>query len=319
MAAPNLAHGPRVVQAGADFPPLAPTSSARREWIHARAAGTLCAMTKLPLTLVTGAGRGIGAEIALRLAREGAPVICAARSLEACTELADAIRADGGLAYPAYLDVADPEAVRGGLEDALLDARKELRGEALIGWLVNNAGIAETAPFLRHGRESGVDTFEKHMRVNFHGARRMIEAFAPAMIERKYGRIVNIASSAGLRGYPYAAAYVASKHALVGYSRCVAAELAKTGVTLNLVCPHYVESPMTEQTVARIVGKTGKSEAETRAFLASQNPGGTMVSPAEVAAVVAQMLRGDMNGRIAELIGGKGRVPDEKTVVWQDA
>jgi NAD(P)-dependent dehydrogenase (short-subunit alcohol dehydrogenase family) len=157
------------------------------------------------------------------------------------------------------------------------------------------------------------------MRVNFHGARRMIEAFAPSMIENKYGRIVNVGSSAGLRGYPYAAAYVASKHALVGYSRCVSAELAKTGVTLNIVCPHYVDSPMTDQTVERIVGKTGKTEADTRSFLAAQNPGGTLVSPEEVAAIVLQFLKGSDNGKIAELVGGKGRVPDERTIVWQDA
>jgi NAD(P)-dependent dehydrogenase (short-subunit alcohol dehydrogenase family) len=147
----------------------------------------------------------------------------------------------------------------------------------------------------------------------------MIEAFAPSMIQRKHGRIVNLASSAGLRGYPYAAAYVASKHALVGYSRSVSAELAKTGVTLNLVCPHYVDSPMTDQTVQRIVGKTGKTEADTRTFLAAQNPGGTLVSPEEVAAVVLHLLQSSDNGRIAELVGGKGRIPDERTIVWRDA
>jgi len=272
-------------------------------------------MTKHPLALVTGAGRGIGAAIALRLARAGVPVICAARSLESCTEVADAIRAEGGRAFPAYLDVTDPETIQSGLEDALADARDA----GPIAWLVNNAGIAETAPFLRHGRASGTDLYEKHMRVNFHGARRLIEAFAPGMIERKHGRIVNIASSAGLRGYPYAAAYVASKHALVGYSRCAAAELVRTGVTLNLVCPHYVESPMTDQTVARIVGKTGKGEAETRAFLAAQNPGGTLVTAEEVADVVLGLLQSGANGRIAELVGGKGRRPDAETVVWHDA
>lgn len=269
-------------------------------------------MTTLPLTLVTGAGRGIGATIALQLARAGVPVICAARSLEACTEVADAIVADGGRAWPAYVDVADPESIRPGLVDALHDARD---AGPILG-LVNNAGIAETAPFLRHGRESGVDVYEKHMRVNFHGARRLIEELAPAMVAAKHGRIVNIASSAGLRGYPYAAAYVASKHALVGYSRCAAAELESTGVTLNLVCPHYVESPMTEETVARIVRKTKKSEAETRAFLAAQNPGGTLVSPEEVAECVLRFVRGDENGRVAELIGGRGRLPDAETVLW---
>ncbi|MBL8859623.1 MAG: SDR family oxidoreductase [Planctomycetes bacterium] len=272
-------------------------------------------MTQLPLTLVTGAGRGIGAAIAMRLARAGAPVICAARSLEACTEVADAIVADGGHAYPAHLDVTDPDNIRAGLVDALGDAR----AHGPILWLVNNAGIAETAPFLRHGRASGVDIYDKHMRVNFHGARRMIEEFAPAMLEAKRGRIVNIASSAGLQGYPYAAAYVASKHALVGYSRSAARELAKSGVTLNLVCPHYVESPMTDGTVTRIVEKTAKTPEETRAFLAAQNPGGTLISPEEVAEVVWRFASGQENGVIAELLGGKGRVPDAETVRFYEA
>ena len=276
---------------------------------------TLCPMTKLPLTLVTGAGRGIGAAIALRLARAGAPVICAARSLESCTEVADAIVADGGQAYPAHLDVTDPENIQTGLVDALGDARAH--GPILC--LVNNAGIAETAPFLRHGRASGVDIYEKHMRVNFHGARRLIEEFAPAMLGAKRGRIVNIASSAGLQGYPYAAAYVASKHALVGYSRSAARELAGTGVTLNLVCPHYVESPMTDWTVARIVEKTKKSPEETRAFLAAQNPGGTLIAPEEVADVVYRFVSGDENGMIGELLGGKGRVPAERSLRFFEA
>lgn len=272
-------------------------------------------MSKLPLTLVTGAGRGIGAAIALKLARAGAPVICAARSLEACTEVADAIVADGGRAYPAHLNVTDPATFRSGLEDALHDAREH--GPILC--LVNNAGIAETAPFLRHGRASGEDIYEKHMLVNFHGARRLIEEFAPAMITAKRGRIVNIASSAGMQGYAYAAAYVASKHALVGYSRCAARELGESGVTLNLVCPHYVESPMTDVTVARIVAKTKKRPEETRAFLASQNPGGTLIAPEEVAHVVLRFVQGDENGKIAELLGGKGRLRDDETVRYFDA
>ena len=267
-------------------------------------------MARLPLTLVTGAGRGIGAAIAIRLARAGAPVICAARSIESCAEVADAIRAEGGEAFPAHLNVADPDSFRPGLEDALHDARAY---GPILG-LVNNAGIAETAPFLRHGRAGGEDIYDKHLRTNFHGARRLIEEFAPAMIEARRGRIVNIASSAGLVGYPYAAAYVASKHALVGYSRCAARELAGSGVTLNLVCPHYVESPMTDQTVARIVAKTKKSPEETRAFLAAQNPGGTLISPDEIADWVLRFVQGAENGLIAELLGGKGRIPDADTV-----
>lgn len=272
-------------------------------------------MAKLPLTLVTGAGRGIGAAIALRLARAGAPVICAARSIESCAEVADAIRAQGGEAFPAHLNVADPDTFRTGLEDALHDARAH---GPILG-LVNNAGIAETAPFLRHGRASGEDLYDKHMRTNFHGARRLIEELAPAMVAAKRGRIVNIASSAGLVGYAYAAAYVASKHALVGYSRCAARELESSGVTLNLVCPHYVESPMTDDTVARIVAKTKKSPEATRAFLAAQNPGGTLISPEEVAEIVLRFVEGDENGKIVELLGGKGRIRDAETLRVFDA
>jgi len=272
-------------------------------------------MAKLPLTLVTGAGRGIGATIALALARAGAPVICAARSLESCTEVANAIQADGGIAYPAHVNVADPDTFETGLVDALHDAREH--GPSLC--LVNNAGIAETAAFLRHGRASGEDIYAKHMNVNFHGARRLIEKFAPQMIEAKRGRIVNIASSAGLIGYAYAAAYVASKHALVGYSRCASRELARSGVTLNLVCPHYVESPMTDETIARIVEKTKKTVEETREFLASQNPGGTLISSEEVAAIVVRFVTGNENGKIAELLGGRGRLKDEDTLRVFDA
>ncbi len=255
-----------------------------------------------PLCLVTGAGRGIGAAIARRVARAGAPVIVAARSQEACVEIATEIVAEGGRAWPAYFDVTDPAT----LDAALDDLAEEIAPHGPVLWLVNNAGIAETAPFLRHGREAGSDVFERHMRVNFHGPRRAIERLAPAMLARGHGRIVGVASSAGLMGYPYAAAYVASKHALVGYTRCAALELVGKGVTMNLVAPHYVDSPMTDQTIDRIVKKTGRSAADTRAFLASQNPGGALVTPDEVAEVVLDLLTGERNGAIAEMPGGSG-------------
>ena len=145
------------------------------------------------------------------------------------------------------------------------------------------------------------------MQVNFHGARRLIEALVPAMIERKQGRIVNVGSSAALQGYAYAAAYAASKHALLGYGRAVALELARTGVTLNTICPHYVDSLMTDGTVKRIVEKTGKNEAETRAFLAAQNPSGKLVTPDEVAELVHELCAGNRNGGVIELCGGGQR------------
>jgi NAD(P)-dependent dehydrogenase (short-subunit alcohol dehydrogenase family) len=251
------------------------------------------------VAFVTGAGRGIGAAIARRLARGGAALILGARSQEATSALASAIRAEGGRAWPVYLDVSDPETIAEALE--------LVREHGPVDWLVNNAGIAITAPFLRHGREGGEDLYEKHLATNFHGARRMIEALAPAMVERGHGRIVNVASSAALQGYAYAAAYVASKHALLGYGRSAAIDLARTGVTLNTVCPHYVDSPMTDGTVQRIVQKTGKSEAETRAFLAAQNPGGALVTEDEVAELVHELCAGKQNGAVIELLGGGRR------------
>jgi len=264
-----------------------------------------------PLCLVTGAGRGIGAAIARRVAAHGSSVIVTARSQDDCVEVANSIVASGGCAWPAYVDVTDPQT----LDDALVELSDEVAEHGGIAWLVNNAGIAETAPFLRHGRGADGDTYEKHLRVNFHGPRRAVERLAPAMLERGHGRIVSVASSAGLIGYPYAAAYVASKHALVGYTRCAALELEGKGLTMNLVAPHYVDSPMTDQTVERIVKKTGRSAAETRAFLAAQNPGGALVTTDEVAEVVLELLTGTRNGAIAEMPGG--RAHGKPAVNWR--
>jgi NAD(P)-dependent dehydrogenase (short-subunit alcohol dehydrogenase family) len=255
-------------------------------------------MVERRVALVTGAGRGIGAAVARRLARGGAAVLVAARSQDDCFGVARLIEAAGGEAWPLLLDVTDPESIEAAPAEAL-----ELAG-APVDWLVNNAGIALTAPFLAHGREGGSDLYQRHLDVNFHGARRLIEAFVPGMLERGYGRVVNVGSSAGLRGYAYAAAYCASKHALVGYGRAVALELAGRGVTLNTVCPHYVDSPMTDATVERIVKKTGRSAEGTRAFLAAQNPGGVLVTVDEVAEAVALLLAGDRNGALLELVGG---------------
>jgi len=270
-------------------------------------------MGKVRVALVTGAGRGIGRAIALRLARDGAAVLVAARNREECTAVAAEIRKRGGTAWPIRIDVSDPGSIGTGVEEAI-----DLSANAgTIDGLVNNAGIVESAPFLAHGRETGSDAYERHLRVNFHGARWMIEALVPGMIERGFGRVVNVASSAGLRSYAYAAAYGASKHALVGYSQAAAQELSRTGVTMNLVCPHYVDSPMTDASVARIVAKTKRSPAETRAFLAKQNPGGTLVSVEEVADVVAELVEGDRNGAIVELVGGQGRLPREETMIWR--
>jgi NAD(P)-dependent dehydrogenase (short-subunit alcohol dehydrogenase family) len=172
-------------------------------------------------------------------------------------------------------------------------------------WLVNNAGIAKSAPLLHPAEVT--DLYEEHLAVNFHGARRMLEALLPGMRARGYGRIVNVASSAGLVGYAYVSAYCASKHALVGYTRSAALELAGSGVAVSAVCPHYVDSPMTERSAARIAEKTGRTSEAARALLAAQNPGGRLVTPAEVAEAVLEQLAGEHNGAIVELDGRGGR------------
>lgn len=243
--------------------------------------------------LVTGASRGIGRAIALELGRAGAHVLVAARDLAACRGVGAAIQAAGGSAQALELDVADPTAAQG-----LVERLAEL---GPIDWLVNNAGIAQSAPLAR--------TYEalvaRHMEVNFHGARRLAQALLPAMRERGHGRIVNVASSAGLRGYAYVSAYCASKFALVGWTLAAADELAGSGVTLNAVCPHYVDSPMLAAAVHTIRAKTKQSEGEARAFLAGQNPGGRLVQPEDVAHAVRELCAGEESGVLVELDGAR--------------
>ena len=243
------------------------------------------------VALVTGASRGIGAAIARKLASSGASVVLAARTLADSERVAHEIRAAGGVAGAIELDVADPASIA-----SCTRAATERFGA--IDWLVNNAGIAVSAPLL-----GGDELYERHMRVNFHGARRMIEALLPAMKTRGYGRIVNIASSAALHGARYIAAYAASKHALLGYTRCAALELEGSGVAITALCPHYVDSPMTDEAVRRVTKKTGVSEAESRAWFATQNPGGRLITLDEVAASAVDLLEHGVNGAIRELDG----------------
>ncbi len=248
--------------------------------------------------LVTGASRGIGAEIARASAASGVHTILAARSREGCEEVAASLRSQGLDARAIALDVTDAASVASLVTEL---------GDGGVDWLVNNAGIAESAPLLaRDGNEhSHEELFRRHLEVNFHGPRRLIQALAPGMMSNGYGRVVNIASSAALYGQAYIAAYGASKFALLGYTMCAAIELAKSGVTFNAVCPHYVESPMLEASVARLIEKTGRTEAEARAFFDEQNPGGRVVTPEEVAACVVGLLLGDENGLALELDGSE--------------
>ena len=223
-------------------------------------------------------------------------MIVAARSLERCTSVAQEIEAQGGRAWPLALDVGDPASIESGL------ARAHRLAESVgpIEWLVNNAGMAESAPLADPEREARLD---RHFAVNFHGPRRLMEALVPGMEKRGYGRIVNVASSAGLRGYAYVSGYCASKFALVGYTLSAADELEGTGVCASLVAPHYVDSPMLQEAVERLVVKTKMNAPMAREFFRRSNPGERLVTMEEVAAATSSLLHGDENGAIFELDG----------------
>ena len=242
--------------------------------------------------LVTGGGRGIGRAIAERLAAEGAKVLVAGRTQ---CELDAVAEATGGRALA--LDVADRAAV------AALAARLEAEGVA-VDVLVNNAGIAESAPL-----ERTTDAlWDRMLAVNVGGAFALTRALLPAMTARRWGRVINVASNAGLTGYAYSAAYCASKHALVGMTRAVALEVARSGVTVNCVCPGFVATRIADEAAARIAEKTGRSEADARSALAGMSPQKRLIEPEEVAHVVASLCderaRG-IHGQAIALDGGQ--------------
>ena len=222
--------------------------------------------------VVTGGSRGIGAAIARQLAEEGCRVVICARGLESANELAEEIRQGGGEAWPVACDVSREEEV-----EELGRRVVEQMGDPDI--LVNNAGIAPSASV----RAQRLEDWEQVFAINVTGTFLCTRAFLPAMVEAGWGRVVNIASIAGKMGAPYISAYAASKHAVLGFTRSVAAEVAKAGVTVNAICPGYVDTPMTTGSVERIVGKTGISEEEAYAFMRSQSPQERLMQPDEIA------------------------------------
>jgi 3-hydroxybutyrate dehydrogenase len=224
------------------------------------------------LALVTGGGRGIGAAIARRLAAEGARVVVTGRSVAELAEVADAV---GGVALGADLaDRADT--------DRLLGRLREL---GRVDVLVNNAGIAESAPLDR----TDDAMWDRILELDATAPFRLTRALAPAMVAAGWGRIVNLASNAGVSGYGYTAAYCAAKHAMVGFTRALAVDLARTGVTINAVCPGWVATRMAADAVARIVARTGRSAEEARGTLEAMSPQRRMIEPEEVAHLVAML------------------------------
>lgn len=221
--------------------------------------------------LVTGGGRGIGQAIAKALAARGARISIVSRT----------VHEHAG----ASADVTNEDQVRRAFE-----ACREKNGPIEI--LVNNSGIAESAPLMR----TGLAMWERIMATNVTGTFLCTREAVEDMLIAKWGRIVNVASVAGLGGAAYVSAYCASKHAVVGFTRSIAAEFEGTGVTANVVCPGYTETDMMRKALENIKKFTGCTEEEARERLASTNPGGRIATVDEVAEATLEFVTGDHNG-----------------------
>jgi NAD(P)-dependent dehydrogenase (short-subunit alcohol dehydrogenase family) len=245
--------------------------------------------------LVTGAARGIGAEIARTLAAEGATLTLLGRDLDALRRMAASLPGQGHGAASA--DVADEAAVRAAFAQAAAE-----RGPIAI--LVNNAGAAESAPFLK----TTPALWRRMLDVNLTGTFLCTQAALPGMLEAGWGRIVNIASTAGQKGYAYVAAYTAAKHGVIGLTRALALEVARKGITVNAVCPGYTDTEILRTSVANVVGKTGRSEADALAEFSAVNPQKRIVQPAEVADAVRWLCgegAGSVTGQSVSVSGGE--------------
>lgn len=246
--------------------------------------------------VVTGASRGIGRSIALALAEAGADVAITARTQSELDELAEQVRTMGRTCVAVACDVTDQAQVNR-LAAHIYDS---LPG---VDILVNNAGASGSSKFINHDDE----LWHQMLSVNLTSAYYVSKAFAPAMVAQRYGRIIMIASIAARTGGRYVAAYTASKHGLLGLTRALAAELGPANITVNAICPSYVDTPMTERTVANMVRLTGMTALEAQAALEKLSPQRRLISAEEVARIavfLADEGSGGINGQAINIDGG---------------
>lgn len=245
--------------------------------------------------LVTGGGSGIGLAIAQALLQQGVKVTITGRTE---TKLHDALsRLNSQHATAVVMDVSDAGSVRQGFAQA-----RENFGE--IDILINNAGQAGSAPFLKTDEA----LWQQMLAVNLTGSFLCSQEALPAMLKAGWGRIVNVASTAALKGYAYAAAYCAAKHGVLGLTRALAVEVAQKGVTVNAVCPGFTETDIVQDAIRNIVAKTGRTEEEARAELASANPQKRLIQPQEVAQTVVWLCQpssASQNGQAIAIAGGE--------------
>lgn len=246
--------------------------------------------------LITGGATGIGFAIAQAMLAQGMRVSIAGRSVDKLQAAQEKLHEQGMIAY-VEMDVSDAESVEQGFAQA---------GQhfGVVDILINNAGQASSAPFLKTTEAA----WQQMLAVNLTGSFLCSQRALPAMLESGWGRIINVASTAGLKGYAYVAAYCAAKHGVIGLTRALAMEVATKGVTVNAVCPGYTETDIVTTAIANIMQKTGRSEQEARAELASHNPQQRLIQVEEVADTVLWLCSptsAAQNGQAIAVAGGE--------------
>jgi 3-hydroxybutyrate dehydrogenase len=245
--------------------------------------------------LVTGGSRGIGRAIALALASEGANVAVSSRTMPDLQKVASEIEESGRRSLPVACDVTDTRQV-GDLVDQVVE------GLGPIEILVNNAGASGSHKFIDHPDE----LWDRMLAINLTSVYRVSKAVVPQMVERKWGRVINVASVASKIPTRYASAYTASKHGVLGLTRAMALELNAFNITVNAICPAYVDTPMTDATIANSAERTGRSPEEILQIIEQGNPQGRLIAPEEVAAVAVLLASDSSRGITSQAINIDG-------------